>query len=223
MFRAFYTRSYSDGLFSFAKRSISVSSCFPKPPNSIKNWADHFFWVDFCVFPISVPLYSGGALEKDSAPHLTARKEQTVKLLEIHKAYFCRYPKCFLCLVGLSLYYPFDENSYPAFEHPDGSEMGLFDFIKTADPQKVQAVEVQKGDNQGKEKVALEDAYLELADTDEGTTAVRQSEEEVVTEQPKKVKKKRLLKQSDVLPAKKLPSFSVSVVKLLLVWNRLGR
>ncbi|GKF04637.1 hypothetical protein Tco_0035305 [Tanacetum coccineum] len=33
---------------------------------------------------------------------------------------------------------------------------------------------------------------------------VRQSDEEVVTEQPKKIKKKRLTKQSDVLPAKKL-------------------
>ncbi|GJX34233.1 hypothetical protein Tco_0245790 [Tanacetum coccineum] len=118
-------------------------------------------------------------------------------------------------------------------------EMGLFDFIKTADPRKVQAVEVQKGDDQvtllestrhcfmplvipaggsssaaaaevsapteeGQEDVAPEEAYLELADPDEGTAAVRQSEEEVVTEQPKKVKKKRLLKQSDVLPAKKL-------------------
>ncbi|GJY92848.1 hypothetical protein Tco_0508630 [Tanacetum coccineum] len=119
-------------------------------------------------------------------------------------------------------------------------EMGLFDFIKTADPRKVQAVEVQKGDDQvtllestrhcfmplvipaaggsssaaaaevsapteeGQEDVALEEAYLELADPDEGTTTVRQSEEDVVKEQPKKVKKKRLLKQSDVLPAKKL-------------------
>ncbi|GKA74733.1 hypothetical protein Tco_0781035 [Tanacetum coccineum] len=73
-------------------------------------------------------------------------------------------------------------------------EMGLFNFIKTADPRKVQAVE---------EGVASEDAYLELTDPGEGTTAVRQSEE-VVMEQTKKVKKKRLLKQSDVLPAKRL-------------------
>ncbi|GJY18425.1 hypothetical protein Tco_0389916 [Tanacetum coccineum] len=240
VFRGFYTRTYSDGLFSFAKRSTSAPSCFPKPPDSIKNWADHFFWVDSCVFPISVPLYTGGVLEKDSAPHLTARQEQTVKLLESHKAPFRRYPECFLCLVGLSPYYPFDENSYPAFEHPDGTDMGLLDFIKTADPRKVRAVEVQKGDDQvkllestqhcfmplvipaaggsssaaaaeipaptegGQEDVAEEDAYLELADPDEGTAMVRQSEEEVVTEQSKKVKKRRLQKQSDVLPAKKL-------------------
>ncbi|GJU28193.1 hypothetical protein Tco_1166814 [Tanacetum coccineum] len=197
VFRAFYTRSYSDGLFSFAKRSTSAPSCFPKPPDSIKNWADHFFWVDSCVFPISVPLYTGGVLEKDSAPHLTARQEQTVKLLESHKAPFRRYPECFLCLVGLSPYYPFDENSYLAFEYPDGSG-------PSGGGSEGRRLEVSAPTEEGQEDVAPEEAYLELADPDEGTTVARQSEEEVVTEQPKKVKKKRLLKQSDVLPAKKL-------------------
>ncbi|GJT16482.1 hypothetical protein Tco_0875188 [Tanacetum coccineum] len=151
----------------------------------------------------------GDALEKDSAHHLISRQEQTVKLLESHKAPFRRYPECFLCLVGLSPYYAFDENFYRAFEHLDGSEMGLFNFIKTADPWKVRAVEVQKGDDQVKllerqEDVAPKDAYLELADPDKGMTAVIQSEEEVVTKQPRKGKNKSLLKQSDVLPAKKL-------------------
>ncbi|GJZ11665.1 hypothetical protein Tco_0546424 [Tanacetum coccineum] len=106
VFRAFYTRTFSGGLFSFAKRSTSALSCFPKPPDSIKNWADHFFWVDSCVFPISVSLYTGGVLEKDPAPHLTARQEQTVKLLESHNAPFRRYPECFLCLVGLEQIMP---------------------------------------------------------------------------------------------------------------------
>ncbi|GJW99647.1 retrovirus-related pol polyprotein from transposon TNT 1-94, partial [Tanacetum coccineum] len=178
--------------------------------------------------------------KKDPAPHLTARQEQTVKLLESHKAPFRRYPECFLCLVGLSPYYPFDKNSYPAFEYPNGTDIGLLDFIKTADPQKVRAMEVQKGDDlvkllestqhcfmplvilaaggsssaaaakipapteEGQEDVAEEDAYLELVDPDEGTTMVSQNEEEVVTEQSKKAKKRRLQKQSEVLPAKKL-------------------
>ncbi|GJS24259.1 putative ribonuclease H-like domain-containing protein [Tanacetum coccineum] len=120
------------------------------------------------------------------------------------------------------------------------SYMGLLDFIKTADPRKVQAVEVQKGDDQvtllestqhcfmplvilaargsssvtatkilaptegGQEDVAEKNAYLELADPDEGTTMARQSREEVFKEQPKKIKKKRLIRQSDILPAKKL-------------------
>ncbi|GJZ19818.1 hypothetical protein Tco_0556408 [Tanacetum coccineum] len=119
-------------------------------------------------------------------------------------------------------------------------DMGLLDFIKTADPRKVRAVEVQKGDDQvtllestqhcfiplvipaaggsssvaateipasterGQKDVAEENAYVELADPDKGTAMVRQSDEEVVTKQPKKIKKKRQIKQSDVLPAKKL-------------------
>ncbi|GJR52831.1 hypothetical protein Tco_1403352 [Tanacetum coccineum] len=130
----------------------------------------------------------------------------------------------------------FCDNFYiPAEVHPTApergktitqfpAEMGLFDFIKTANPRKDQAVEVQKGDDQvtllkstqhcfmplvipatrgsssaaaaevaapteeRQENVAPEEAYLELADPDEGTAAVRQSDEEVVTEQPKKIR-----------------------------------
>ncbi|GJV13621.1 hypothetical protein Tco_1355162 [Tanacetum coccineum] len=54
------------------------------------------------------------------------------------------------------------------------------------------------------EDVATDDAYLELVDPGEDTVVVRRGEEEVVTEQPKNIMKKRLIKQSDVLPAKKL-------------------
>ncbi|GKB10354.1 hypothetical protein Tco_0844277 [Tanacetum coccineum] len=104
--------------------------------------------VDSRVFPISVPLYTGGVLEKDPAPHLTARQEQAVQVLSSNKAPFRRYPECFLALVGLSPYYPFGENTYPAFEGPDRTDMGLLDYIRTADPRKVQAVEVQKGEEQ---------------------------------------------------------------------------
>ncbi|GJV75557.1 hypothetical protein Tco_1507141 [Tanacetum coccineum] len=240
VFRAFYTRSYSDGLFSFAKRSTIAPSCFTKPLDSIKSWTDHFFWVDSCAFPISVPLYTGGILENDFAPLLTARQEETVRLLESHKAPFCRYPECFLYQVGLSKYYPFDDNSYPAYEYSNGSDMGLLDFIQTTDPRKVRAVEVQKGAHQvtllestkdcfmplvipaagdsssaaaaevpvlteeRQEDVAPEDAYLNLADPDEDAIAVRQGEERVVSGQPKKVKRRKLVKQSDALPAKKL-------------------
>ncbi|GJU15525.1 hypothetical protein Tco_1143491, partial [Tanacetum coccineum] len=64
----------------------------------------------------------------------------------------------------------------------------------------VAATEIPAPTERGQESVAEE----ELADPGEGTALVRQSDEEVVTEQPKKIKKKRLTKQSDVLPAKKL-------------------
>ncbi|GJS08278.1 hypothetical protein Tco_0365074 [Tanacetum coccineum] len=218
----------------------TAPSCFIKPLDSIKSWTGHFFWVDSYAFPISVPLYTGGILEKDSAPLLTAHQEETVRLLESHKAPFRRYPECFLCQVGLSKYYLFYDNSYPAYEYTNGSDMGLLDFIQTADPRKVRAVEVQKGADQvtllestkdcfmplvipaaggsssaaaaevavpteeRQEDVAPEDTYLNLADPDEDAIAVRQGEERVVSEQPKKVKRRRLMKQGDALPAKKL-------------------
>ncbi|GKB04285.1 hypothetical protein Tco_0832428 [Tanacetum coccineum] len=163
-------------------------------------------------------MYTGGVLEKDSAPHLTARQEQTVKLLESHKAPFRRYPECFLCLVGLSPYYPFDENSYPAFEYPNGPGWVVtYPFVvyptlllrplvfpAAGGSSSAAAAEVSAPTEEGQGDVAPEEAYLSWADCRIGTATARQSEEEVVTEQPKKVKKKRLLKQSDVLPAKKL-------------------
>ncbi|GJV46015.1 hypothetical protein Tco_1430551 [Tanacetum coccineum] len=245
IFRAFYTRIYSDGLFSFAKRSLSAPSCLSKPPDSIKNWADHFFWVDSGVFPISVPLYTGGVLEKNPAPHLTARQEQAIQILSSNKAPFRRYPECFLALVGLNPYYPFGENTYPAFEGPDRTDMGLLDYIRTADPRKVQAVEVQKGEEQvtllnstkhcfmsldapaavqqasgsgsgagpevsapsAEENVAEENVipvgtYLDLVDPEGDVVVVEKGD--VAQKQPEKAKRKKLLKQSDPLPAKRL-------------------
>ncbi|GJS30246.1 hypothetical protein Tco_0490866 [Tanacetum coccineum] len=77
-----------------------------------------------CVFPISIPLYTRGVLEKDSAPHLIARQEKTIKFLKARI-------------------------SIPPYQVPSYScDMGLLDFIKTTDPRKVRAVEVQKRHDQ---------------------------------------------------------------------------
>ncbi|GJV01427.1 hypothetical protein Tco_1334996 [Tanacetum coccineum] len=223
VFRAFYTRMYSDGLFSFAKRSLSAPSCLSKPPDSIKNWADHFFWVDSRVFPISVPLYTGGVLEKDPAPHLTARQEQAVQVLSSNKAPFRRYPECFLALVGLSPYYPFGENTYPAFEGPDRTDMGLLDYIRTADPRKVQAVEVQKGEEQVTLFDSIKHCFVSLdapaaahqaSGSGSGAGAevsVSSAKGNVVEENPEKAKRKKLLKRSDPLPAKRLRTYHSSL------------
>ncbi|GJX62714.1 hypothetical protein Tco_0295614 [Tanacetum coccineum] len=180
-------------------------------PKASKRWCIRRIEL---VLPIPVSLYVGGVLEKDLAPHLTACQEQTVRLLENNKAPFRCYLECFLCLVGLSPYYPFDENTYPAFERPDGMEMGLLDFNKTADPRKVQAVAVVllllprclllrcllrlvEPEN-----VVPEDTYLDLTEPDADLAAARP--EEVATTQSGKSKRKRLVKQSDTLPAKQL-------------------
>ncbi|GJU68156.1 hypothetical protein Tco_1254415 [Tanacetum coccineum] len=181
----------------------------------------------------------GGVLEKDPTPHLTARQEQAVQVLSSNKAPFRRYPKCFLVLVGLSPYYPFDENTYPAFERPDKTG-------RTADPRKVQAVEVQKGEEQVKlldsikhcfvsldapavvqqeggsgsgtgpevsassaeenvvagENVISVGTYLDLMDPEGDLTVAEKGD--AARKQPEKAKRKKLLKQSDTLPAKRL-------------------
>ncbi|GJU58086.1 hypothetical protein Tco_1235852 [Tanacetum coccineum] len=188
----------------------------------------------------------GGVLEKDPAPHLTDRQEQAVHVLSTNKAPFRRYPECFLVLVGLSPYYPFDENIYPAFERPDKMDMSLLDFIRIADPRKVQAVKVQKREEQVKlldsikhcfvsldtpavaqqeggsgsgagpevsalaaeENVAAEEnivpagAYLDLTDPEDDLIVAEKGD--ATRKQPEKAKRKKLSKQSDTLPAKRL-------------------
>ncbi|GJY23051.1 putative nucleotidyltransferase, ribonuclease H [Tanacetum coccineum] len=178
--------------------------------------------------------------------HLIALQEQAVQVLSSNKAPFRRYPECFLVLVGLSPYYPFDENTYPAFERPDKTDMGLLDYIRTADPRKVQAVEVQKGEEQvtllesikhcfvsldapaavhqasgsgsgagpevsapsaGKNVVAEENVipvgtYVDLIDPEDDLTVVEKGD--AAQKQPEKAKRKKLSKQSDPLPAKRL-------------------
>ncbi|GKC36167.1 hypothetical protein Tco_1048551 [Tanacetum coccineum] len=222
IFRAFYTRIYSDGLFSFAKRSLSAPSCLSKPPDSIKNWADHFFWVDSRVFPISVPLYTGGVLEKDPAPHLTARQEQAVQILSSNKAPFRRYPECFLALVGLSPYYPFGENTYPAFEGPDRTDMGLLGISGPLTPGRckqwsgsgagpgVSAPPAEE--NVAEENVIPVGTYLDLVDLEDDLTVVEKGD--AARKQPEKAKRKKLSNLRQTIPEGSLalePSFQADV------------
>ncbi|GKC96343.1 hypothetical protein Tco_1161785, partial [Tanacetum coccineum] len=119
--------------------------------------------------------------------------------------------------------------------------MGLLDYIRTADPRKVQAVEVQKGEEQVtlfdsikhcfvslnapaaahqasgsgsgagaevsaegnvvEENVIPESAFLNPTDPECDVTV---AETDVAQRQPEKAKRKKLLKRSDPLPAKRL-------------------
>ncbi|GKA64020.1 hypothetical protein Tco_0763626 [Tanacetum coccineum] len=57
---------------SFSKRAKNASICYTKPLDSLKNWNDHFFWVDASVFPLDVPWHNDKTLRKD--PHPTPAK-----------------------------------------------------------------------------------------------------------------------------------------------------
>ncbi|GJT72715.1 RNA-directed DNA polymerase, eukaryota [Tanacetum coccineum] len=185
VFRAFYTRIYSDGLFSFAKRSLSAPSCLSKPPDSIKNWADHFFWVDSRVFLISVPLYSR------VVPHLTAHQEQAV------------------------------QGGPP--------KMGLLDYIRTAAPEGASASGSGSGagpevsaPSAGENVVAEENVipvgtYVDLVDPEGDLTVVEKGD--VAQKQPEKGKRKKLSKQSEPLPAKRLRIKGLPFMPGLLQWT----
>ncbi|GJT42377.1 hypothetical protein Tco_0951092 [Tanacetum coccineum] len=67
LFRMFYIPSYNSGWMSFSKRSGKNSpQCYTKALDSLKNWNNHFFWVDEKVFPTVVAWRTGAP--KDEMP-----------------------------------------------------------------------------------------------------------------------------------------------------------
>ncbi|GJT34238.1 hypothetical protein Tco_0924657 [Tanacetum coccineum] len=210
------------------------SSIYLQNSDSLKAGSDHFFWVVLCLSHF-VPFYTGGILGTRIRSLLLRFKRCIVRLLESMGS-CSTIPGVLFIARWVEQVLPFDDISYPALN------MGWLDFIQTADPRKVRAVEVQKGVDQvtllestkdcfmplvipaaggsssaaaaevpvpteeRQEDVAPEDAYLNLADPDEDVIAVRQGEERVVSEQPKKVKRRRLVKQNYARPSVVPPS-----------------
>ncbi|GKB82387.1 hypothetical protein Tco_0949282 [Tanacetum coccineum] len=68
LFRYFYTHKYKNGWFGFTKHP-NVRACYSKNLDSVKNWNDHFFWVDEFVVPANARFgwFSGTNIVKDRA------------------------------------------------------------------------------------------------------------------------------------------------------------
>nr|GEV61828.1 transposase (putative), gypsy type [Tanacetum cinerariifolium] len=150
------------------------------------------------------PKSLGTSLKKDPPLELSLYDAEVVAFLSTHRAPFRRFPEQFLCLVGISRYYDFDENTYPAF-----LDMILFSFIRHADPTKVRIVEVQKNENQvpllestRDRVVSLEPPVIATEASGGGNTnedidmlfdnAKKGDAGEVVVEQPKVRRKRKL-------------------------------
>ncbi|GJZ19181.1 hypothetical protein Tco_0555771 [Tanacetum coccineum] len=144
------------------------------PLDSVKNWNDHFFWVDSTAFPLSVSLKSK-ILNKDAPPKLSQYDTEACDFLRTHTAPFRKFPEPFLCWVGISRYYTLDENCYPTFWDGDEgghtllyipdlivlrlylliffyyvAEMDLFAFIRHSDPTKVRIGEREPAEREVK-------------------------------------------------------------------------
>ncbi|GJX87494.1 hypothetical protein Tco_0339508 [Tanacetum coccineum] len=149
LFRYFYTHNYKNGWFGFTKRP-NVRACYSKNLDSVKNWNDHFFWVDEFVVPANARFkwFSGSTIVKDRAPAPSEYNIEHVNTLIAHASPFLRFPEEFLCWVGISRNYLLNKDTYPRFEYEDGEEMDLNAFIRTADPRKVKIVERARVENE---------------------------------------------------------------------------
>ncbi|GKC43526.1 hypothetical protein Tco_1061248, partial [Tanacetum coccineum] len=84
-------------------------SCYSKKFESLKNWNNHFFWIDASVCPLSTSWFSSTSIVKDPLPVDEAVDLPCVELL----------------------------SSAPTLLHDNDKEIGLLDFVKSADPFKV--------------------------------------------------------------------------------------
>ncbi|GJZ62979.1 hypothetical protein Tco_0619400 [Tanacetum coccineum] len=148
LFRCFYVNSKNKGWMSFSRRPGSDAACYSKPLDSLKGWNDHFFWVDAFACPAIFPWHTCKSVSNDPFSKSTEFNAEHYASLVAYPAPFHKYPDPFLCLVGLSRYYTFDENTYPEFLYENGEEMNLLSFIRTADPSKVRIGERQRGEDE---------------------------------------------------------------------------
>ncbi|GJS71228.1 hypothetical protein Tco_0704069 [Tanacetum coccineum] len=89
-------------------------------------------------------LHTIKTLKKDPFPKPSRYNAKVCDFLRTQTAPFRKFPEPFLCWVGISHYYEFDENSYPSFLDDNNEAMNLFSFIHHAEPTKVRMGEMEK-------------------------------------------------------------------------------
>ncbi|GKA78269.1 hypothetical protein Tco_0784806 [Tanacetum coccineum] len=123
LFRCFYVNSKNKGWMSFSKRQGNDTICYTKPLDSLKGWNDHFFWVDAFACLASFPWNTSKSVSKDPFPKSSEFNAEHYATLVAYSALFHKYPKSFLCLVGMSRHYTLDKNTYPEFLHDNDQLM----------------------------------------------------------------------------------------------------
>ncbi|GKC24747.1 hypothetical protein Tco_1026897 [Tanacetum coccineum] len=150
LFRCFYTHFKNKGWISFCKRTEGSPVCYTKPIDSLKNWNNRFFWVDSFACPTLFRWHTNKSVPKDPPPKPTDFNAEHYATLVAHPAPFRKFPEVFLCLVGISRYYPLDEETYPSFRDENDEVMDLSAFINVADPTLVKVVERERVEGEAK-------------------------------------------------------------------------
>ncbi|GJR73242.1 reverse transcriptase domain-containing protein [Tanacetum coccineum] len=133
-----------NGWISFIERTDKSPVCYTKPLDSLKNWNDHFFWVDEFACLVCFPWHTAKNVTRDPAPLAANLNAQDYATLVAHPSPFWKFLEEFLFLVGLSRHYTLDEDTYPSFLDKDREDMDIFAFIHTPDPTKVKIVERER-------------------------------------------------------------------------------
>ncbi|GJT26685.1 hypothetical protein Tco_0906960 [Tanacetum coccineum] len=159
--------------------------------------------VDSSVFPFVVLWHTNKTLRKDPHPTPNEFDANVCDYLADNPAPFRKLPEPFLCFVGISRYYDLDKTYYPTFWDDEDEEMDLFAFIHHANPTKVRIGEreVREGEGAGNDNANEGGDDAVVADQAEqgdhvvnveGIDIVVDDEiQAIVTDQPKKVRKKR--------------------------------
>nr|GEV52348.1 transposase (putative), gypsy type [Tanacetum cinerariifolium] len=121
---------------SFSKRPGIDVVCYTKPLGSLKGWNDHFLCVDTFACPALFPWHTGKSVSRDIVPKSSEFNAEHYATLVTYPAPFYKYPKPFLCLIGMSHNYSLDENTHRNF--------------CTADPIKVRIVEREHDEDEPK-------------------------------------------------------------------------
>ncbi|GKB10439.1 hypothetical protein Tco_0844362 [Tanacetum coccineum] len=121
---------------SFSKRpGKNTPQCYTKPLELLKNWNNHFLWVDEKVFPTVVAWRTGAP--KDEMPSAHSYSVLDVATLNTRRTPFQKQPELLFFLVGLSRRYFLGDDVYPTFLNDDDREMDLFNLISALNPAKV--------------------------------------------------------------------------------------
>nr|GEY45572.1 transposase (putative), gypsy type [Tanacetum cinerariifolium] len=85
----------SEGWMSFSKRpGKNTPQFYTKPLDSLKNWNNHFFWVDECVFPTAVEWRTNAS--KDGMPASGTYSVEAVRVLDTHRTPIQKQPEALL-------------------------------------------------------------------------------------------------------------------------------
>nr|GEU84174.1 putative transposase (putative), gypsy type [Tanacetum cinerariifolium] len=146
-------------------RKIGVYTCFVEFAN---------FRIDTSVCLLSIPWFNGTSVIKNPL-HVDDVVDLTcVEVLDENCTLIRKYPKVFLCVVGLSRSYT-ETDVYPTFLFSDDEEIGLLEFVKFVDPFKPQPATA------GKSPTAMRRLIKQNSQVDTASGSAAPSIEDIVS------------------------------------------